>query len=55
MKSVQFSKSPLLPGSPRHMCQAQLWKTFSSNSMWLPLANPHQPFCWQLLSCLWMS
>lgn len=60
MKSVQFSLSPLLPGSPRHKCRAQLWKMFSRSSMWLSLANSHQPFCWQLcIGCsfgsLWIS
>lgn len=55
MKSVQFSWSLLLPGSPRHICQAQLWKIFPRNSMWLSLASSHQPFCWQLLSGLWIS
>lgn len=52
---MQFSWSLLLPGSPRHICQAQLWKIFPSNSMWLSLASSHQPFCWQLLSGLWIS
>lgn len=55
MERVQFSWSLLLPGSPRHICQAQMWKIFSSNSMWLSLASSHQPFCWQLLSGPWIS